>query len=260
MKNITEITDEVLKLVKSSFGEDIDTEVLHEDAKNGNLYGIFDSKNEIVAIGECSLSGLSDNTYAINWVCVREDCKGKGYGRIVVDFLENQIFKNDSNFAMILALCKKDKQSFYEKFEYQPIYTSTDNNDFVLMLKHNKHKIIHEEVMREIEEMTNKMNTAIAIVKTQIDYDFEKIQDILVGCTVIEDCGFVDIDMFTKDNKEFCYELQDKDKEHLYEKQDTDGIFHNLVYQRTGVCEDDYYGFLLFPLRDGNYWKVSYEC
>lgn len=50
----------------------------------------------------------------------------------------------------------------------------------------------------------------------------------------------------------------------LYMKTDADaeieGIDYYYVWQRTGYLEDDYYGFLLFPLKDGKYFKISYGC
>ncbi len=35
---------------------------------------------------------------------------------------------------------------------------------------------------------------------------------------------------------------------------------HIYVWQTTGVCEDDYRGFMLIPLRDMRYLKISYSC
>ena len=49
----------------------------------------------------------------------------------------------------------------------------------------------------------------------------------------------------------------------LYMKQSEDeieGIDHCCVWQTCGCCEDDYSGFLLFPLKDGKYFKISYSC
>jgi hypothetical protein len=50
---------------------------------------------------------------------------------------------------------------------------------------------------------------------------------------------------------------------YLYMKTPCDdirGVDHYYVWQRTGCCEDDYYGYLLFPLKDGMYFKISYSC
>lgn len=31
-------------------------------------------------------------------------------------------------------------------------------------------------------------------------------------------------------------------------------------WQRTGIMGDDYSGYLLLPMNDGRYWKISYSC
>jgi hypothetical protein len=53
------------------------------------------------------------------------------------------------------------------------------------------------------------------------------------------------------------------DDKRLYMKTDCDeirGIDHYYVWQTTGCCEDDYSGFILFPLKDGRYYKFWYSC
>lgn len=49
----------------------------------------------------------------------------------------------------------------------------------------------------------------------------------------------------------------------LYMKTPSDdvrGIDHYYVWQTTGYLGDDYSGYLLFPLKNGKYFKVSYSC
>jgi hypothetical protein len=49
----------------------------------------------------------------------------------------------------------------------------------------------------------------------------------------------------------------------LYLKNNCDEIRkvnHYYVWQISGSCEDDYSGFMLFPLKNGKYFKVSYSC
>lgn len=50
----------------------------------------------------------------------------------------------------------------------------------------------------------------------------------------------------------------------LYIKQKEDieevGVDHYCVWQHVGMGEDDYSGFLLLPMTDGRYFKVSYSC
>jgi len=49
----------------------------------------------------------------------------------------------------------------------------------------------------------------------------------------------------------------------LYMKQpetEIRGVDHYYVWQTTGCCEDDYSGWMLFPLKNGRYFKVNYSC
>ena len=48
----------------------------------------------------------------------------------------------------------------------------------------------------------------------------------------------------------------------LYMKTECDeirGVDHYYVWQTTGCCEDDYSGYLLYPLKDGRYFKLWYS-
>lgn len=38
------------------------------------------------------------------------------------------------------------------------------------------------------------------------------------------------------------------------------GIKYYYVWQRTGYMGDDYSGYLLYPMSDGRFFKVSYNC
>jgi hypothetical protein len=54
----------------------------------------------------------------------------------------------------------------------------------------------------------------------------------------------------------------DKDKL-LYMMQDEDeirNVNHYCVWQTCGMMGDDYSGYLLFPLKNGKYFKVNYSC
>lgn len=44
---------------------------------------------------------------------------------------------------------------------------------------------------------------------------------------------------------------------YLYTDWDGNGVFN---WQQTGYLGDDYSGYLLYPLKDGKYLKVSYSC
>lgn len=51
-------------------------------------------------------------------------------------------------------------------------------------------------------------------------------------------------------------ELETENSDSKYEGSDIE----YWVWQTTGYCGDDYSGFLLLPMLDGRYWKVSYTC
>lgn len=52
------------------------------------------------------------------------------------------------------------------------------------------------------------------------------------------------------------------DDNHLYLVQNSEirGVKHECVWQVTGYLEDDYFGYMLYPLNNGKYFKVSYNC
>jgi hypothetical protein len=56
--------------------------------------------------------------------------------------------------------------------------------------------------------------------------------------------------------------VSDPEDRHLYMKTDCEvhSVPYYYVWQTTGCCEDDYSGYLLFPLKDGKFFKVSYCC
>ena len=57
--------------------------------------------------------------------------------------------------------------------------------------------------------------------------------------------------------------IKDDEQKLLYMKTSFDDvrkIDHYYVWQTTGCCEDDYSGYLLFPLSNGKYFKVYYTC
>lgn len=37
-------------------------------------------------------------------------------------------------------------------------------------------------------------------------------------------------------------------------------VNHYCIWQTCGIMGDDYYGYLLFPLKNGKYFKVNYAC
>ena len=74
--------------------------------------------------------------------------------------------------------------------------------------------------------------------------------------------AFVKVKKFNKNGKDYYKISEGFDLDLVFTKQDgenTDGS-HCLIWQTVGYCEDDYSGYLMFPLKDGRYWLVSYSC
>lgn len=79
--------------------------------------------------------------------------------------------------------------------------------------------------------------------------------------------GFVEIELTDeKTNGYKAYQharIINSDDKKLYLKTDCDdirGVDHYYVWQTVGYLEDDFSGFLLFPLNNEKYFKVSYSC
>ena len=54
--------------------------------------------------------------------------------------------------------------------------------------------------------------------------------------------------------------IKNEENSKLYMKQDDELIGHYWVWQTTGYLGDDFSGYLLIPLRNNKYLKVSYSC
>jgi hypothetical protein len=119
--------------------------------------------------------------------------------------------------------------------------------------------LVHADMKIEDERIAALNAAAIEFVKANINYDFDLID--LDGINWKHE-GYVEVEK--SDFKNGFYPNHEfykvKDENLNYMKQDEDGEFHNMVWQTTGACEDDYSGFQLFPLSNGKYWKISYYC
>jgi len=120
-------------------------------------------------------------------------------------------------------------------------------------------KAYYADLKIEDERIAALNSEAIEFVKANIKYDFDFID--------LEDIswkheGYVEVE--ESDYKNGFYPnhkfYKVKGEKLNYMRQDDDGEFHNMVWQTTGACEDDYSGFQLFPLSNGKYWKISYYC
>lgn len=135
---------------------------------------------------------------------------------------------------------------------------------------------IHEEVLKKLsteeEKRKSILKEKLVYFKDNIDYDFEHVEEYLgfdiddkeylnyhehIGYVSVEKADYSHgfqpsacyYEITGDDNDKLFYCIQDESDEHT---------FHVLVYQTTGYCEDDYSGYLLFPMKDGKYWKIRF--
>lgn len=120
------------------------------------------------------------------------------------------------------------------------------------------------------QKETAKLLIAFRYVLENIDYPSIHIKEYLregrnfhVGfCKVFEEDnyknssypGYRFYSVVEEDNEEYHIPR-------LLMRQDdnSEDSFHCLVWQTTTCCEDDYQGFILFPLTGGIYWIVKFE-
>jgi hypothetical protein len=126
----------------------------------------------------------------------------------------------------------------------------------------------HQTMKIEYERIAKLNEEAIEFVKKHINYDFDLMEldgiewkhegYVQVEKSDYKSCFYPSHD-FYKIKGDVSYSVlfgEDID----YMRQDDNGEFHSLVWQKTGACEDNYSGYLLFPLNNGYYWKISYWC
>ncbi len=116
------------------------------------------------------------------------------------------------------------------------------------------------EVFKHQQEIDNKNKQVIKEVKKLINYPFSRIKEALEYCDW-KDQGYVEVEKTDyKDNNYPNHEFYRIIGNYTYfMKQDETKKFHYLVWQ-TSSYEDSYHGYILFPLTNGKYWKVSYSC
>lgn len=106
--------------------------------------------------------------------------------------------------------------------------------------------------------------------RKQLDYVLKNInypKDLIEQYVEIDDWqheGYVEkLKEIKKYNKTF-YQIKDKKfnlKLPFNKQTDVENPkFYSLVWQTVGYCEDDYSGYLMFPLKDGRHWLISYSC
>lgn len=128
---------------------------------------------------------------------------------------------------------------------------------------------VMDDLMDYRHEESTKIVSAFKHVLKNIDYPSCKIKEYLRGgenrhvgyCRVLEDKNYKNSSY--PGHKFYRVIEEDNKKYHipnLLMRQDDnkDDNFHCLVWQ-TCQFEDDYTGYILFPLIDGTYWAVHFE-
>lgn len=130
-----------------------------------------------------------------------------------------------------------------------------------------------KEYYEQLEKEKARFEGALNIYKENCIIPFEETEDLEIMefyggdfyhigyCTVIESA----YKHPSKKNAEY-FEIKDVEGEvpdgirHLiFEKQDESENFHVLIWQTAGRLEDDYSGYVLYPMKDGRYWIVKYD-
>ena len=116
------------------------------------------------------------------------------------------------------------------------------------------------EMAKFEKEQERQNKKELEYVKSNIDYDFNFIQEILDDVKWQHD-SYVEIEKIDYD----FFIIKGDYNGMKFRKQpqfddDNKEIFHELVWQKVGYCEDDYSGFILIPLKNQKYWKISYSC
>ncbi len=156
-----------------------------------------------------------------------------------------------------------------------------ENNDFIERVEKNSENIppyLNEECMKELDQMMEELdkeenekrirnNEELEKLKSLISYDFDFIESVLEDLEWWEYINTVEVEETENPGNgypsyKFYIEKGDIKGTYKYMRQDDDGDYHNLVWQTNGGygAEDSYSGFLLFPLKDGKYWRISYSC
>jgi hypothetical protein len=156
-----------------------------------------------------------------------------------------------------------DNESESGVFKYRSETCSIINENIPVDEYYESLERFNTEMKNQNRIIVRKNNAAVMFVKDNINYDFDLILDSLDELDW-EHVGYVEVEETSNINTGYpsykFYLEKGNPKSLRYMRQDDDGEFHNMVWQTVGHCEDDYSGFLLFPLNDGRYWKISYSC
>lgn len=122
---------------------------------------------------------------------------------------------------------------------------------------------LYKEIIQEENRLQEKNQKAIDQVKQLIAYPWEYISEHLEELGW-EDDGFCEVEFLSSipivysQIAEGHYHIKGQPDKIFSKYKEGNGLFYYLVYQRQ-YADDLYGGWLLFPLKNGQYWKVGYS-
>jgi hypothetical protein len=112
-------------------------------------------------------------------------------------------------------------------------------------IKSEMNSLIHEKYFDFIEDHDTYRNEGI--------YEIKLTDEKKSGYPNYQCCRIDGDSLLYMHHKSYLETLNEESK---YEGEEIEYY----VWQTSGYCGDDYSGFLLIPLSDGRFWKVSYSC
>lgn len=114
----------------------------------------------------------------------------------------------------------------------------------------------YKEEMKRLEERDSWKKKLKGLINTKKLW--KEMEEDMEGWDIE---GIVEIDLTDEQRSGYCTKYQcariKGEKGYLYTDWGGKGVFN---WQQTGYLGDDYSGYLLHPLKDGKYLKVSYNC
>jgi hypothetical protein len=166
--------------------------------------------------------------------------------------MENKIL-TEEEFEKLFSL-EPTEEDFFEEIETE--YTEE-------MLQANYEAAM--EAMLEMDRVQDEINIKeLEFVRENISYPVDNFE--LDEMDYWKHEGYVDVEELVgyKSGSYPSYKFykeKDNPKSLTYMRQDDEeNGYHSMVWQTVGYCGDDYSGYLLFPLTNGKYWKISYSC
>ncbi len=108
--NVLQLRNEVLRvpLGLSLFDENLNNE-------KDEIFFILEIESELVAC--CQLKKIDSTTSKLRQMAVLEKCQQKGYGKLLIDYLEH--YANKNGILKIELHARKNALDFYKKLNYK---------------------------------------------------------------------------------------------------------------------------------------------